>query len=200
MAASRSAITCWYRTAATVVGQRGNDGVGEHDRPAPSGALRRADRECAVDLNKAGPAGGRLRRPPSRRQRHDGHRGTGLTLHAAGTLATRQELDSYSPSDPSCVPCSNELLRTAGPPAGPCLARHGRQPAALARASPERPPRHRASGAGHRPDRRDRRCARRHPGLSRRVRLSHQTGTNLGPHRGHIPPDNNRQHRATPVT
>ena len=30
---------------------------------------------------KAGPAGGRLRRPSSRRQRHDGHRGTGLTLH-----------------------------------------------------------------------------------------------------------------------
>jgi hypothetical protein len=26
------------------------------------------------------PAGGRLRRPPSRRQRHDGHRGTGLTF------------------------------------------------------------------------------------------------------------------------
>jgi hypothetical protein len=29
---------------------------------------------------KAGPAGGRLRRPSSRRQRHDGHRGTGPTL------------------------------------------------------------------------------------------------------------------------
>jgi hypothetical protein len=29
---------------------------------------------------KAGPAGGRLRRPSSRRQRPDGHRGTGLTL------------------------------------------------------------------------------------------------------------------------
>jgi hypothetical protein len=29
---------------------------------------------------KAGPAGGRLRRPSSRRQRHDGHRGTGLTF------------------------------------------------------------------------------------------------------------------------
>jgi hypothetical protein len=35
----------------------------------------------------------------------------------------------------------------------------------------ERPPRHRASGAGHRADRRDRRCACRHPGLSGRVRL-----------------------------
>jgi hypothetical protein len=35
-----------------VVGQRGNDGVREHDRPASSGALRRADRECAIDLNK----------------------------------------------------------------------------------------------------------------------------------------------------
>jgi hypothetical protein len=31
---------------------------------------------------KAGPAGGRLRRPPSRRQRHDGHRATDLTLHS----------------------------------------------------------------------------------------------------------------------
>src|SRR5215208_6366638 len=31
---------------------------------------------------KAGPAGGRLRRPSSRRQRPDGHRGTGLTLHS----------------------------------------------------------------------------------------------------------------------
>jgi hypothetical protein len=31
---------------------------------------------------KAGPAGGRLRRPSSRRQPHDGHRETGLTLHA----------------------------------------------------------------------------------------------------------------------
>jgi hypothetical protein len=29
---------------------------------------------------KAGPAGGRLRRPSSRRQRHDGHRGAGLTV------------------------------------------------------------------------------------------------------------------------
>ena len=29
---------------------------------------------------KAGPAGGRLRRPSSRRQPHSGHRGTGLTL------------------------------------------------------------------------------------------------------------------------
>jgi hypothetical protein len=31
---------------------------------------------------KAGPAGGRLRRPSSRRQRHDGHRRTGLTAVA----------------------------------------------------------------------------------------------------------------------
>jgi hypothetical protein len=29
---------------------------------------------------KAGPAGGRLRRPSSRRQRRDGHRGTGPTF------------------------------------------------------------------------------------------------------------------------
>jgi hypothetical protein len=32
---------------------------------------------------KAGPAGGRLRRPSSRRQRHDGHPGAGLTEHSA---------------------------------------------------------------------------------------------------------------------
>jgi hypothetical protein len=31
---------------------------------------------------KAGPAGGRLRRPSSRRQRHDGNRATDLTLHS----------------------------------------------------------------------------------------------------------------------
>jgi hypothetical protein len=30
---------------------------------------------------KAGPAGGRLRRPSSRRQRHDGDPGPGLTQH-----------------------------------------------------------------------------------------------------------------------
>ena len=36
---------------------------------------------------KAGPAGGRLRRPASRRQRHHGHRGPGLTLFAAGAEA-----------------------------------------------------------------------------------------------------------------
>jgi hypothetical protein len=50
---------------------------------------------------KAGPAGGRLRRPSSRRQRHDGHRSTGLTLHATGTMATRQEQDRDSPCNPS---------------------------------------------------------------------------------------------------
>src|SRR5215216_4362355 len=32
---------------------------------------------------KAGPAGGRLRRPSSRRQRHDGHPGVGLTEHSS---------------------------------------------------------------------------------------------------------------------
>ena len=69
------------------------------------------------------------------------------------------------------VRCGNELLRTAGPPARPCLARRGHQPAALAGATPERPSRHRARGAGHRPHRRDRHCVRRHPRLSHRVRL-----------------------------
>ena len=37
---------------------------------------------------KAGPAGGRLRRPSSRRQRHDGHRGAGLTHTTGGARAT----------------------------------------------------------------------------------------------------------------
>jgi hypothetical protein len=36
---------------------------------------------------KADPAGGRLRRPSSRRQRHDGHRGAGLTLSTGGAEA-----------------------------------------------------------------------------------------------------------------
>jgi hypothetical protein len=65
----------------------------------------------------------------------------------------------------------NQLLRTAGPPAGLGRARRGRQPAALARATSGRPARHRARGAGHRADRRDRGRARRHPRLSRRVRI-----------------------------
>jgi hypothetical protein len=37
-------------------------------------------RETFLYTLKAGPAGGRLRRPSSRRQRLDGYRGTGLTL------------------------------------------------------------------------------------------------------------------------
>jgi hypothetical protein len=45
--------------------------------------------ETFLYILKAGPAGGRLRRPSSRRQRHDGHRGTGLTLHAMRTRAAR---------------------------------------------------------------------------------------------------------------
>jgi hypothetical protein len=35
-------------------------------------------RDNSLHNLKAGPAGGRLRRPSSRRQQHDGHRGTGL--------------------------------------------------------------------------------------------------------------------------
>jgi hypothetical protein len=49
--------------------------------------LPRQQRPCPRDrcedflyILKAGPAGGRLRRPPSRRQRHDGHPGTGLNF------------------------------------------------------------------------------------------------------------------------
>jgi hypothetical protein len=38
---------------------------------------------------KAGPAGGRLRRPPSRRQRRGGHRGAGLTLHQRACFVHR---------------------------------------------------------------------------------------------------------------
>jgi hypothetical protein len=42
------------------------------------------DRSGSLQLSllsfKAGPAGGRLRRPSSRRQRHEDHRGSGLTL------------------------------------------------------------------------------------------------------------------------
>jgi hypothetical protein len=44
-------------------------------RRVRAGELRRE--EFLYEL-KAGPAGGRLRRPSSRRQRRDGHRGTGL--------------------------------------------------------------------------------------------------------------------------
>jgi hypothetical protein len=41
--------------------------------------LAEGSRENFLYELKAGPAGGRLRRPSSRRQRHDGHRGTGPT-------------------------------------------------------------------------------------------------------------------------
>jgi hypothetical protein len=40
---------------------------------------------------KAGPAGGRLRRPSSRRQRHDGHRGTGLTLSTRASQSSDED-------------------------------------------------------------------------------------------------------------
>jgi hypothetical protein len=40
---------------------------------------------------KAGPAGGRLRRPSSRRQRHDDHRGTGLALCTRPAIADMRE-------------------------------------------------------------------------------------------------------------
>jgi hypothetical protein len=46
---------------------------------------------------KAGPAGGRLRRPSSRRQPHDGHRGTGLTLPHPGPASIRSLATSFSP-------------------------------------------------------------------------------------------------------
>jgi hypothetical protein len=46
----------------------------EDARQQPSGC------EDFLYTIKAGPAGGRLRRPSSRRQRHDGHRGAGLTV------------------------------------------------------------------------------------------------------------------------
>jgi hypothetical protein len=46
---------------------------------------------------KAGPAGGRLRRPSSRRQRHGGHRGTGLTLHATVSQSSRSSAQLGTP-------------------------------------------------------------------------------------------------------
>jgi hypothetical protein len=49
--------------------------------------LNHARKNFLYYILKAGPAGGRLRRPSSRRQRHDGHRGTGLTLAPARTEA-----------------------------------------------------------------------------------------------------------------
>jgi hypothetical protein len=52
-----------------------------------------ADRSGSLQLPllflKAGPAGGRLRRPSSRRQRHDGHRASSLTLPPSCSKATR---------------------------------------------------------------------------------------------------------------
>jgi hypothetical protein len=56
---------------------------------------------------KAGPAGGRLRRPSSRRQRHNGHRGTGLTL-TQGTNPRHAGRRMFSPGRqkgryPSCL-------------------------------------------------------------------------------------------------
>jgi hypothetical protein len=43
---------------------------------------------------KAGPTGGRLRRPSSRRQQHDGTRLTGLTLQARSAAPYTSEADS----------------------------------------------------------------------------------------------------------
>jgi hypothetical protein len=41
---------------------------------------------------KAGPAGGRLRRPPSRRQRHDGHLGSRATILSEWSQSSRQRV------------------------------------------------------------------------------------------------------------
>jgi hypothetical protein len=54
--------------------------AGAWSRPDSGSAGRPSCDDLPYHL-KAGPAGGRLRRPSSRRQRHDGHRGAGLTLH-----------------------------------------------------------------------------------------------------------------------
>jgi hypothetical protein len=57
-------------------------------RPSVSPLVCHPDYQAGCEILpyefKAGPAGGRLRRPSSRRQRHDGYRGTGLTLHPRG--------------------------------------------------------------------------------------------------------------------
>jgi hypothetical protein len=50
-----------------------------HWRSASSWQAGCAGRDNCLYTFKAGPAGGRRRWPSSRRQRHDGHRGTGLT-------------------------------------------------------------------------------------------------------------------------
>jgi hypothetical protein len=67
---------------------------------------------------KADPAGGRLRRPSSRRQRHDGKRGT------APALQCRQRLRAGAPGDPEGPPTgsgpANQPLRV---PTG--LTTHG---------------------------------------------------------------------------
>jgi hypothetical protein len=48
---------------------------------------------------KAGPAGGRLRRPSSRRQRLNRHRGAGLTLHDRGAKAVTTAWELCGSSD-----------------------------------------------------------------------------------------------------
>ena len=49
---------------------------------------------------KAGPAGGRLRRPSSRRQRHDDHREAGLTVRSSS--ARSRQADSRLRSEATC--------------------------------------------------------------------------------------------------
>jgi hypothetical protein len=77
--------------------RRGGTLEGEEDAGVP---LRRCwpSNGCEDFLYtiKAGPAGGRLRRPSSRRQRHDGRRGAGPTLHGRG--AHHIEVKMVSPS------------------------------------------------------------------------------------------------------
>jgi hypothetical protein len=66
-------------------------------------------------------------------------------------LPPRRELNRYSQAirHPR-VPCGNELLRTASPPARRCRPGRGGQPARLARTTPQHPPRHRAGTADRR--------------------------------------------------
>jgi hypothetical protein len=72
---------------------RPQDDLGAQDRTPQAADGQSADGSGSLQLPlrflKAGPAGGRLRRPSSRRQRHDGHRGAGLPLGTRLAMADK---------------------------------------------------------------------------------------------------------------
>jgi hypothetical protein len=69
---------------------------------------------------KAGPAGGRLRRPSSRRQRHNGHRGTGLTLPLRRSIAARPEAGHGHQAMRTGLPTTTSRSTGAGRTSSPC--------------------------------------------------------------------------------